>query len=517
VTRYPTLLAMAAFGIAAVIGVLARPLLPIDETRYLAVAWGMHQSGDWMVPQLNGALYTHKPPLLFWLINIVWSVFGVSETAARLVGPAFGIGTIGATSLLARRLWPDRPGIGGRAALILAGFGVFGVYAGLTMFDAMLALSVVLGVLALVETGRTPWAWIGFGAALAFGALAKGPVVLIHLVPIALLMPVWAGARLGATLRGLGIAILVGLGLVALWLVPAVLAGGAEYRDAVLWSQHAGRIANSFAHVRPWWFFAALLPFLLWPWVWSADIWRRLAKIDLADRGVRLCMVWAGSALILFSLISGKQAHYLLPMLPAAALAIARATGAESVRAPLAGIPIAVVGLGLIAVGLVGAPGSELAALARPGWAVALVGAVLVGLAATSLWLRGTAIAGLGIGLFPAVGLLFVLAAPGTIYDPTPIARLIAPHDARGIAILDQTYHGEFTFAGRLANPVLEISGPSEALLWLRDTPGAVLLARLDRKSLPETPPEAVVLFRNRPYGIWTSPVATPGPKGHTS
>ena len=47
--------AMAAFGALAVFGVLARPLLPIDETRYLAVAWEMRLSGDWIVPHLNGA------------------------------------------------------------------------------------------------------------------------------------------------------------------------------------------------------------------------------------------------------------------------------------------------------------------------------------------------------------------------------------------------------------------------------------------------------------------------------
>ncbi len=516
-TRHPTLLAMTAFGVAAVFGVLARPLLPIDETRYLAVAWGMHQSGDWLVPRLNGALYTHKPPLLFWLINVVWSVFGVSETAARLVGPAFGVGAIGVTSLVARRLWPEVPGVGGRAALILAGFGVFGVYAGLTMFDAMLAFAVVLGVLALVETARTRWAWVGFGAALALGALSKGPVVLVHLVPIALLMPLWAGTRPGPTLRGLGLAILVGLAIVALWLVPAVLTGGPEYRDAVLWSQHAGRIANSFAHVQPWWFFVVLLPLLLWPWVWSADVWRGLARLDRADRGVRLYLVWAVSALVLFSMISGKQVHYLLPTLPAVALAIAAAIGAEPVRAPLAGLPVAVVGLGLVGLGIAVPSGSELATLAEPRWAVVAVGLLLVGLAASSLRLRGTAVALLGLALFPVAGLIFVLGAPGTIYDSSRIARLIAPHDDRGIAILDQTYHGEFTFTGRLLNPVLEISGTAEAMLWLRDTPGAVLLARLDSKSLPETPPESVVLFRNRPYGIWTSPVATPGPQGNTS
>jgi len=43
--------------------------LPIDETRYLAVAWEMRQTGEFLVPHLNGALYSQKPPLLFWLIN----------------------------------------------------------------------------------------------------------------------------------------------------------------------------------------------------------------------------------------------------------------------------------------------------------------------------------------------------------------------------------------------------------------------------------------------------------------
>ena len=92
--RDRTWLAMAAFAAVAVLGVLARPLLPIDETRYLAVAWEMRLHGDWIVPQLNGLPYSHKPPLLFWLINLVWSVTGVSGTAARLVAPAFGVAAI---------------------------------------------------------------------------------------------------------------------------------------------------------------------------------------------------------------------------------------------------------------------------------------------------------------------------------------------------------------------------------------------------------------------------------------
>ena len=66
-------LALLGFAAVALAGVLLRPALPIDETRYLAVAWEMWARGDWLVPTKNFALYTHKPPLLFWTMNLVWS------------------------------------------------------------------------------------------------------------------------------------------------------------------------------------------------------------------------------------------------------------------------------------------------------------------------------------------------------------------------------------------------------------------------------------------------------------
>ena len=134
--------------------VLARPLLPVDETRYLSVAWEMWQSGDLLHLTRNGALYAHKPPLLFWIINLVWSVTGVSELPARLVGPAFGVATAWASARLARQLWPDAEGIGVRAILVLCGFSVFLIYASATMFDTMLALATVAGVVGGALIGR---------------------------------------------------------------------------------------------------------------------------------------------------------------------------------------------------------------------------------------------------------------------------------------------------------------------------------------------------------------------------
>src|SRR5690554_7503029 len=76
-----------------VIALLTRPLMPVDETRYVGVAWDMWQSGSWVVPLLNAEPYSHKPPLLFWLIHVGWALFGVNEITPRLVGPAFALGS----------------------------------------------------------------------------------------------------------------------------------------------------------------------------------------------------------------------------------------------------------------------------------------------------------------------------------------------------------------------------------------------------------------------------------------
>ena len=84
----------------------------------------MWNSGNLLVPHLNGDPYSHKPPLLFWLINLGWAVFGVNEWWPRLVAPLFGLASLFLTAGLARRLWPGEAECAA-APLILVG-GLFG-------------------------------------------------------------------------------------------------------------------------------------------------------------------------------------------------------------------------------------------------------------------------------------------------------------------------------------------------------------------------------------------------------
>src|SRR5579883_1503643 len=100
----PLALAVVIWAILVAAGLALRPTLPVDETRYLAVAWEMWTGGNYLVPHLNGIPYHHKPPLLFWLITLGWHVFGVSETWGRLVAPLFALGCLLLSARLAQCL-----------------------------------------------------------------------------------------------------------------------------------------------------------------------------------------------------------------------------------------------------------------------------------------------------------------------------------------------------------------------------------------------------------------------------
>ncbi len=498
------------FFLVAVSGILLRPLLPIDETRYLAVAWEMWQSHDWLVPTRNFALYTHKPPLLFWTINLVWAVTGVSEFAARLVGPLYAVLTLLMTGALARYLWPDDPDVGARATIALVGTTVFALFGGLTMFDAMLSAATVGGLLALVhgiDTGAWRW-WATLGAAIAAGVLAKGPVILLHLGPAILLAPVWARGRaelpLRRTLFGGGLAIAVALAIVGLWLVPAIVTGGPAYRDAILWTQSAGRIGGSFGHARPWWFVPALLPVLCFPWILVAALWRAARSTSWREAGLRLTLVWTLSALVLFSVISGKQPHYLIPELPGLALIVARLSRDHpQFRLTGAVLPLGFVALAGVAAAAGLVPLGELAQDVQPrsmllAWAFLLLAVCWLGLRLGGL--RGGAV----LTLFGLASLNLLIASTDidSGYDTHRIAGAIEPFSAEGIAFYGQPYHAEFNFAARLTEPVATPETVAALTDWQASHPDGVVVARPDRAALPWEA-HATIRFRNSDYAVW--------------
>src|ERR1043166_811022 len=61
------------------------PLFEPDEGRYAQIPREMLTAGSWIVPTLQGEAYLDKPPLMYWLVMLSYSIFGFSDWAARLV------------------------------------------------------------------------------------------------------------------------------------------------------------------------------------------------------------------------------------------------------------------------------------------------------------------------------------------------------------------------------------------------------------------------------------------------
>lgn len=502
---------------ALVLAALAfRDPVPVDETRYLSVAWEMWLRGDLLVPHLNGEPYSHKPPLLFWLIQAGWAAFGVNEWWPRLVPPLFALLTVLLTYELARRLWPAEPLRHELTPWMLAGSFFWALYTPMTMFDMLLAAFTVAAMLGLVRVDGAARArtaaggWLLFGTALGLGLLAKGPVMFVHALFPAVLGPLWSPAarhRAAAWYGGLAGGLLIGAALVLAWLLPALARGGPAYEEAVLWHQTADRVVDSFAHGQPWWWYLPWLPLLLFPWLLWPPAWRGLGRLrERPDAGVRLCLAWVLPALAILTLVSAKQPHYLLPLFPGFALILAAAVQrapTPRTRAdqwpPAAGLIL--LGAALLAPGFGWGPHvPDWTAGIAPFWglAVAALGVALgvVHSAPTERLARSLAAATMGAVLLLDMALY---GATGAIFDLRPVAERIRLLQEQGLAVAHvNTYHGQFNFLGRLRRPLDPVSTGRELERWLRAHPDGWVLYYTERDGAPDRGAPFVTRYRGR-------------------
>jgi 4-amino-4-deoxy-L-arabinose transferase-like glycosyltransferase len=516
------LLPLAALWLLLVaLALYLRPLWPVDETRYLSVAWEMWARGDFLVPYLNGAPYSHKPPLLFWLMQGGWAVFGVNDWWPRLVPPLFALASVFLTARLARALWPARQEAAATAAWILFGSLLWTAFATLTMFDMLMTFFTLAGMLGLVR------AWQGdlkrgfglLGVAIGLGVLAKGPVILLHTLPAALLAPWWMTSQRPALAKwygGIVLAILLGAVIALAWALPAAYAGGPEYRDAIFWGQTAGRMASSFAHRSPWWWYLPLLPLILFPWfVWPV-LWRALAKLARApsDPGVRFLWAWWLPAFLAFCFISGKQPQYLLPLFPAFALLAAYAlhTTHDNVRRTdmlLPAIALLVSGVlwGLAALNVLPwhLPVWAAALPWWPGVVLGVAGIVLLFLPLADLARRVRALA-LASALIVVMIYAGVMPLAAPLNDPRPLATYLASLEQTGRPLAHfGKYHGQYHSAGRLTQPFELVDNNRELRNWILLNPEGRLISY---QSAPARP--SAVLEATPPDGDWQAQGLTP-------
>ena len=498
---------LLAWSAAALLSIFLHGPLPLYSTRSLAVAWEMWDRGSWLVPLFNGAPYSHKTPLLPWLIHAGWLVGGVNDVWPRLLMVLLGTTVIAQVGWLARRLYPERPRVPALAAWAMAGFWYFFLFSLQVMYELPLTVAVLGGLLALCRRegdAWTPW-WPGVALAVGFGLLAKGPVALLHLGVPMLTARWWHPAAQGdgrAFAKQAGLAILGGILLFALWLLPALTLGDPEYRKALLVTQTAGRISNSFDHAEPWWWYVPMLLALMAPWWWSRWWWSQVPAL-WRDRGNRFAWIWLLGVVLAFSAISGKNPYYLLPDFAAFALLLAVAADARPRLGVAASLAVFAFALAMLAApviaGRIDTPVPEALLTSLP-----LAGAALV-VVAIALW-RWRSLPAQAGGVLLALALLHAAVTPllRAQFDFTPTATLLGDAERAGtkIAFLGE-YQLQFHFAGRLHDPV-EVVDEAAARAWAQRHPRDLIVVNtLDVWNQPGVQPVAQQRWRTRWIQVW--------------
>lgn len=347
----PLLLCLAAVAMGWDLG--GHHLLDPDEGRNAEVAREMAHTNDYLVPHLDGLPYLDKPIAYFAAAAAVMEVMGPSETAARLPAYLATLATIALLVAFAERRWgSDEVGdTGWLAGIAYATMVLPLAYARTAIFDSTLTLCTTAAILWFFEE-RPVAAWAAMGA----GALVKGPIALV----LPLLVTVAYSRARGAPLRPLfpprALAVFAAIALS--WFI-AVSVLHPEFPYYAFVRETLQRVTTgSFHRTAPFWYYLPIVPLAAFPWIVPAlariGSWRSGWRARLAPelREPLLLASWVIVPLVLFTLNQSKLPQYVLPLMPAFALAATRniarsgvATGARTYAGVAAALAVALASL----------------------------------------------------------------------------------------------------------------------------------------------------------------------------
>jgi len=315
----------------------------VDETPplFAASARAMAETGDWLIPWVNGLPRYDKPPLVYWAMGLSYSLPGqmawdpLGTWAARLPS---ALATVAVMQTLVHTLlrWPQarrRPGLTAlSAALAFALSPLVLIWGRIAVSDALfsgcLAISLLLCWSSYATGGRRWWAaWLLLGLAV----LAKGPVAVV-LLALTLLGFGWLQRDLpgvAASVQPLRGALITAL-VAGPWYGLALLREGEPFWRSFFGYHNLQRFSSVVNnHQAPWWFFGLILvlaslpatPLLVLGLVRAL----RGPVPPPAQSLQRFAACWLLAVLLFFTAAATKLPSYWLPATPAAGLLIALA------------------------------------------------------------------------------------------------------------------------------------------------------------------------------------------------
>lgn len=323
-----------AAGLLFLIGLRNHTLWDYHEPYVGGIIREMADSGDWIVPTLNGQPYLEKPPLFYALGALCCRLFGTFDPwVLRLPSALLAMATTVWATYLGWRLSSARAGAW--AGFMVATSHLFFIVGHMAVVDMTLTAAVTfslgLAFLVIVEPPyRHRWVPL-FWMSLGFTFLAKGVFgPLTVLLPLGVTLLLQRDARLLRAFVKPNWGMLAALALALAWVLPLAMRGGAEFLMEVFVRNSVGRFLASPSlvprtgrlgeHVEPWFFYLVRTPGNLLPWLgfwlaslWAGRPWGRRHLRSPRSYFLPLCFL---VTLVFLSISQAKRMVYLLPLLP---------------------------------------------------------------------------------------------------------------------------------------------------------------------------------------------------------
>jgi len=318
-------------------GFFTLPPLDRDEGRFAQASKQMLETGDFVSIRLGEESRDQKPVGIYWLQSASTAIFStvLAEDDAlttiwtyRIPSLLGGIAAVFLTFFMVRQF--ASPDAAFLAALLLSSALLLMVETKIAKTDAVLLASILAVQAVLLRvylhvrgTLATPagrgLVYAGW-AALGFGILIKGPIILLISGATVLGVSLWD--RNFRWLRGLhapgGFAL--ALAIVLPWAIAIGIATDGQFYVNSLGGDFAAKIAGGQeAHGAPPGYYTILTFATFWPASLVLLPAMLFAIRNRARAEMRFLLVWAATTFLMFELAPTKLPHYTLPAYPALA------------------------------------------------------------------------------------------------------------------------------------------------------------------------------------------------------
>ncbi len=304
-------IALAVVIVTTLLSPWRRELFAGDETKYSQVVREM-RAGAFFLPTLEGSPFTHKPPLHFWLVDLLTLLFGVYS-----IWP-FVLPSLVAFALL---LWLLAKWEGPLAAFVCGTSLMMWGSAQTARMDVEFTLLLAYGAWMLQRAFDGERTLVRAAIATGVAMLVKGPmapviILVLFAIEVARRRRLPDDRRFG---RALGAMLVIPLA----WLTAAVSIGGRAFWNEVFFKQTVGRAVGSWVHQSPPWFYVLRAPMTLLPWFFLLLV-AIVAVYKRNDERAKFYVSWIAAVIVPYSLLSSKLDVYMMAMIPPVALVIAR-------------------------------------------------------------------------------------------------------------------------------------------------------------------------------------------------